>query len=306
MTNVTFEFNLRMPNFSRVFHTKSNGFTLVELMVAIAVIGILVSVSIIGIPNIQKRARDSQRLSDLRQLQSILEKEINSEAKAYPVSDENSQIKDHPWGSVWQKHNYYVPKDPLPTQSYVYISDGEKYQLYAKFEDIKSFPAFACSNPCGPGGDFNAGIAGGEGSALISWNTESGGTGVGGGQGGTGTEEEKPFFPIAQGDQTYTVEGTGKPQLVSVSINPHDPMVGSSQTIKARIRDTDPVTSVTISIKSDNSQNSYPLDRTAGTDLDGEWSGSWVVVDTHARSYVISVRATDAGGSTDKYDLTIR
>lgn len=288
----------------RYFRSNS-GFTLVELIIVIAVIGILAGVALVNIPNLQKRARDSQRLADLRQLQNILEKEINS-VSVYPSSNENFEIKDHPWGSLWNEHSYRVPKDPLPSQKYVYVSDGQTYQLYANFEDLRAFPNFACPTACGPDGRYNAGIAGGEASGLISWESTPGPGGTGTGGGGGTTQQDRPIYPIAQGEQTYTVDGTGKPQLVSVYINPHDPLVGANQTIKATLRDTSAITSVSAVIQSDNGLKTFLLDRTAGTDLDGEWSSSWVVADTHNYDYVITIRATDAAGSSDKYDITIR
>lgn len=290
---------------------KRTAFTLVELMVVIAVIGILGGIAVFNIPGIQKSARDSQRLSDLRQLQTILER-VKVAEEAYPLSNESYEVKDHTWGSLWDEYSYRVPKDPLPAQKYVYVSDGQSYQLYAKFENPSAAQAFACSSVCGPDGTYNGGVAGGASSALISWETTpggSGGTGTGtgtGGGGGTTTTPLKPVYPIAQGEQTYTVDGSGKPQLVSVLIDPHDPIVGAMQTVRATLRDSSPITSVTAVIKSDNGLRTFPLDRISGTDLDGVWASSWVTADTHNQDYVITIRATDASGSSDKYDITIR
>lgn len=287
---------------------KRSAFTLVELMVVVAVIGILAGIAVFNIPGIQKSARDSQRLSDLRQLQTILER-VKVAEEAYPLSNESYEVKDRAWGSLWNEYSYRVPKDPLPSQKYVYVSDGLSYQLYAKFENPSSAQAFACAAICGPDGAYNGGVAGGVSSALISWETAPGsggaGTGIGGGS-GTTTTPAKPVYPIAQGEQTYTVDGSGKPQLVSVFIDPHDPLVGATQTVRATLRDSSPITSVTAAVQTDNGLRTFPLDKTSGTDLDGVWSSSWVTADTHNQKYVITIRATDVSGSSDKYDITIR
>ena len=50
----------------------SKGFTIVELLIVIVVIGILAALVIIQFTNIQARARDTERKSDMRSIQSKL------------------------------------------------------------------------------------------------------------------------------------------------------------------------------------------------------------------------------------------
>lgn len=49
---------------------KAQGFTIVELLIVIVVIGLLAALVIVQFTNVQARARDSERKSDLRALQS--------------------------------------------------------------------------------------------------------------------------------------------------------------------------------------------------------------------------------------------
>ncbi len=49
------------------------GFTLVELLIVIAVLGVLATIGIMTFPAAQKRARDTRRRSDLKQYQTALE-----------------------------------------------------------------------------------------------------------------------------------------------------------------------------------------------------------------------------------------
>ncbi len=51
----------------------TRGFTLIELMIVVAIIGLLLSFSLAGITSSRVRSRDTKRLSDLRIIQSALE-----------------------------------------------------------------------------------------------------------------------------------------------------------------------------------------------------------------------------------------
>ncbi len=54
----------------RVKLKKNQGFTIVELLIVIVVIGILAALVIVQFTNVQARARDAERKSDIRALQS--------------------------------------------------------------------------------------------------------------------------------------------------------------------------------------------------------------------------------------------
>ncbi len=49
------------------------GFTLIELLLAIVIIGILATIIVVNFINVRARARDTQRKSDLKQIQAALE-----------------------------------------------------------------------------------------------------------------------------------------------------------------------------------------------------------------------------------------
>ncbi len=52
--------------------TKS-GFTLIEILIVVAIIAILASVVLVGLGPVQQSGRDARRLSDIRQVQNALE-----------------------------------------------------------------------------------------------------------------------------------------------------------------------------------------------------------------------------------------
>ena len=59
------------------------GFTLIELLVVIAIIGLLSTLAVVALGSARVKARDSKRLSDLKQLQTALEL-YYTDQNAYP------------------------------------------------------------------------------------------------------------------------------------------------------------------------------------------------------------------------------
>lgn len=58
-----------------MFNLKSNrkGFTLIEILIVVAIIGILASIALVGLGGAREKARDSKRIAEIRQVQSALE-----------------------------------------------------------------------------------------------------------------------------------------------------------------------------------------------------------------------------------------
>lgn len=60
------------------------GFTLVEMLVVIAIIGVLSSFVLVGLGDVRRDARDTRRIADVRQIQNTLEI-YYTENQAYPA-----------------------------------------------------------------------------------------------------------------------------------------------------------------------------------------------------------------------------
>ena len=87
------------------------GFTLVELLVVVAIIGILAAVSVVALNTARARARDSRRVADVRQMQTALELYYNDEG-TYPASAASGgQIKASTSGTVYMSQ---IPTPPSP------------------------------------------------------------------------------------------------------------------------------------------------------------------------------------------------
>jgi prepilin-type N-terminal cleavage/methylation domain-containing protein len=64
----------------------TSGFTLVELLIVIAIIGILVSLGAVSYTTAQQKGRDGRRKSDLRAVQNAWEQYYSDNTSAYPAT----------------------------------------------------------------------------------------------------------------------------------------------------------------------------------------------------------------------------
>jgi len=71
----------------KIFNKK--GFTLIELLIVIAIIGVLATLLMVNFVGVRERARDAQRKSDIRQIQSALEM-YRADQGVYPASGINA------------------------------------------------------------------------------------------------------------------------------------------------------------------------------------------------------------------------
>ena len=67
----------------RQFSIFNSGFTLLELLVVISIIGILISLGAVSFTTAQKKSRDARRRTDMKQIQTALELYFN-DAGGYP------------------------------------------------------------------------------------------------------------------------------------------------------------------------------------------------------------------------------
>ncbi len=129
---------------------ESFGFTLIELIVAVAILGILSTIALGSFQSSQMRSRDAKRKSDLKQIANALEI-FYSDKGRYPESNSgrivacpyptgtcswgSGEFKDSSTGVIYFKT---LPADPSGF-SYYYVasSSGSSFQLYAHLENSK-------------------------------------------------------------------------------------------------------------------------------------------------------------------------
>ncbi len=124
------------------------GFTLIEMLVVVALIGILTTLVTANLNSARERARDTQRKSDLRNLETAL-RLYYQDYQAFPGNGSAGEISGCgasgtsvcTWGAAWSDStNTYMSKmskDPLPDQLYKYTAsaDRESYTLDACLEN---------------------------------------------------------------------------------------------------------------------------------------------------------------------------
>jgi general secretion pathway protein G len=132
---------------------KNYGFTMIELLVVIVIIGILSAIGLRSFSASQLKSRDSNRKSSLDGIATALELYYNDH-QSYPLDDTGGVginlgliagcgvggVELCTYGSIWQDDNNTVymvqlSQDPLGNE-FFYVSDGTSYRLYARLENV--------------------------------------------------------------------------------------------------------------------------------------------------------------------------
>lgn len=133
----------------------NKGFTLIELIIVIAIIGVLAGMVVTNFTSAQKKARDAQRKSDLRQIQSALEiyrSDIGSYLDASslancPASGTKTSLGN---SNCTVTYMQTVPTDPKNTGQYIYTystsDSGRTYSLFACLENVNDGQKDAANN----------------------------------------------------------------------------------------------------------------------------------------------------------------
>lgn len=101
---------------------KQSGFTIVELLIVIVVIGILAAITIVAYNGIQTRARNAERTSEISSLQKALEL-YKVDNGAYPTSDGIYSLAPLTTALV-PKYISAIPTDPQSSNPYYYVSNA--------------------------------------------------------------------------------------------------------------------------------------------------------------------------------------
>lgn len=105
------------------------GFTLIEVLVAMTIVAVLASLSLVSYQGARKTARDGQRKADLEVIRSALET-CRADTGSYPDS-----IYDNvSCGTPPRTYLSGSPKDPVTQANYSYSKTDSGYSLCATLE----------------------------------------------------------------------------------------------------------------------------------------------------------------------------
>jgi len=118
------------------------GFTLIELLIVIAIIGVLSTLLMANFIGVRQRARDAQRKSDLRQIQSALEI-YRSDMGSYPSSLTNCTCSGSPCLGNSDCSAIYMSKIPAdPSGTSIGYNNGNYY--YTQTNSNTGYTLAAC------------------------------------------------------------------------------------------------------------------------------------------------------------------
>jgi hypothetical protein len=103
---------------------------------------------------------------------------------------------------------------------------------------------------------------------------------------------------LRQGTETYTISQASSergPKIQQLTLDPHEPKVGASQTISVKVRHTSAVQSVTIDLQTDTKSRTLTLTLSQGTSTEGTWQATWTADDSLLYMYKYTITA-QAGG----------
>ena len=144
------------------------GFTLIELLVVISIISLLSSIVLASVNNVRSKARDTVRISNLKQIQTAIELYYSSSGH-YPTPGDSISAGTQSDAACWQGNSNWIsdgtnfnwsigylpsqPHDPIDNcvwpcgnggatagtaGTYEYWSNGSRYLLAARFENTSN------------------------------------------------------------------------------------------------------------------------------------------------------------------------
>lgn len=122
-------------------NVSKRGFTLIEMLIVVAIIGILSSLILVGLASFRSRGRDARRIADVKQVQNALEVYYTKNLKYPPVTGGSATDR---WDELTTTIAgsgigiSQLPNDPLsPSQEYDYkeCNNQQGYVIAVTLED---------------------------------------------------------------------------------------------------------------------------------------------------------------------------
>lgn len=118
---------------------KNKGFTLIEILVVVAIIGVLATISLVALNTSRAKARDARRIEDVKKIALALE-QYASDNGDYPLMDWAYSTPKTPWGTdnnnwlvLGEMLSPYIAKLPVDP-----INDYSKGYYYTYIKSYRS------------------------------------------------------------------------------------------------------------------------------------------------------------------------
>lgn len=115
---------------TQIKHTKNFGFTLVEMMVVLAIMGILTAMAVASFSAAGRSGRDAKRKADIESIKQALVLR-RSDVGSYPVGS-TASVLPTPLSDYISNP---FPADPFVGRPYTYVSDGSKFCVCGYLEN---------------------------------------------------------------------------------------------------------------------------------------------------------------------------
>jgi len=127
----------------------SSGFTLIELMVSVAIIGLLMAAGLVSYQNASVSSRNNKRKADMEQLKAalVLYRTDNNKYPANASGNTSMSAGGVPYPALTIYLSGQNPADPKNSGNYVYTyaTDTKKFNLCANLEPTPT--AYCVTNP---------------------------------------------------------------------------------------------------------------------------------------------------------------
>ncbi|KKS42589.1 MAG: hypothetical protein UV06_C0009G0004 [Candidatus Collierbacteria bacterium GW2011_GWA2_42_17] len=117
-----------------------------------------------------------------------------------------------------------------------------------------------------------------------------------------------PYLFLPHGKQTYNIQG-GEEKVAKISnviYDPLDPKKDTVQTITATSVSKEPVSSISLTMFTDNQTKVYPMTFVSGTKLKGVWTTSFTVSDSYEETYKVSFEIISDLGNKATQPMPLR
>jgi prepilin-type N-terminal cleavage/methylation domain-containing protein len=125
--------------------TTKRGFTLIELLVVIAIIGILSAVVLTSLNSSREKARDAQRISDIKQIALAMELERNSTTGNFSISSSTMPT------AIGTSLPVVPQNDGDGTDAYTWVSNASTTSEFCVYATLEAQTGYYASSEDGSG-----------------------------------------------------------------------------------------------------------------------------------------------------------